>query len=233
MPPLKSSLLTEAGFPHGFSTREHDLSLTAVGYAATLDAFAKSVGLDAASLRQTRQVHGCVVVDADLPPPSAMPEADALVATGRAAIGVRTADCVPILVADPVKGMRAAIHAGWRGYVAGVVEAAVAALRARGAERLIAAVGPAIGPCCFEVGLDVALQIEKRAGVRLSVPGDPEKALVDLRGGVLRELRAVGVAEVERIEGCTRCDAQRFFSYRRGAEVGRMLAAIGPRSSAA
>jgi polyphenol oxidase len=219
---LTSTLLSTAGFAHGFSSRdEHDSDVLA------------RLGVD--EVVQVKQVHGGRVVQADA---SLGQEADAIVARplpgpGRVVgVGVRVADCVPVLLADPATGNVAAVHAGWRGVVAAVVTHATRAIRGAGpggGGRLLAAIGPCIGPCCFEVGRDVADEIvraanEPRALVR--VAGD--KAFVDLRAAVRAQLRAEGVADadVEDVPGCTKDDTH-FHSFRRdGPRSGRMLAAI-------
>jgi hypothetical protein len=146
-------------------------------------------------------------------------------------VGVVTADCVPVLVADPGTGLVAAVHAGWRGLAAGVIEAALEVLRARGADtaRLVAAVGPCVGPCCYEVDEPVL------AVLRARFPDDLDRALAPTRPGHARvDLGALALADLLRrldparagsLEGaCTACDAVRFHSYRRdGARSGRLL----------
>jgi YfiH family protein len=191
---------------------------------------------------QVKQVHGGRIVEAAA---AVGTEADAIVArasprpvAGCAAaaesasvtVGVRVADCVPLLLADPRTGDVAAVHAGWRGVVAKIVPAAVKAL---GRGPLYAAIGPCIGACCFEVGRDVGAEIAAACGAqRVVVWGAQDKVYVDLRGAVRAQLLAVGVAEahIEDVPGCTKHDAARFHSYRRdGAGGGRMLAAIATR----
>ncbi|MDP9000880.1 MAG: polyphenol oxidase family protein, partial [Myxococcota bacterium] len=144
---LFSTLLTAQRFPHAFATR------------TTKDAELQRV-LGTTEVIQSKQVHGSRVVEADAPPGT---EADAIVARStRAApqaiiaVGVRVADCVPVLIAAAKSGDVAAVHAGWRGVVAEVVPAAVKAL---GGGPVFAAIGPCIGACCFEVGSDVAARI--------------------------------------------------------------------------
>ncbi len=246
---LSSDALRAAGFAHGFSTREVDLSVTAPApdYAEALASFCGEVGLSATNLRHANQVHGAnVVVAADVSL-DARPDADALVSFRELAVGVRVADCVPILIGDPDTGAVAAIHAGWKGFVAGVIPRALEALTgdprlgggAGGAGRsLVAAIGPCIGPCCFEVSADVAAAIDDAAGVPVSVPsgGRADKRLVDLRTAVRAHLVRAGnrtsaparAIDIDDVAGCTRCDATRFFSFRRNGETGRMLAAIAP-----
>jgi YfiH family protein len=161
-------------------------------------------------------------------------QADAIVArSGQLACAVRTADCVPILVADPQTGAVAAIHSGWRGTVANVVEATLNRLNANPG-RLLAAVGPHISRDAFEVSADVADQLQAVA------PGEPvvfrsenRKPHVDLRRLISAQLRAAGVpeAQIDQVHGCTVLDAGRFFSYRRdGQQSGRLLSGIVPKN---
>lgn len=246
---LTSPLLTREGFVHAFSTR---LGGVSVGSFASMNLarnlgddpeavaenhrrFAARLGLAPDSVVETSQVHGDVVADVDDttdPIASRVVEADALVArTAGRAVGVRTADCVPILIADPRTGLVAAVHAGWRGAVLGVVERAVERLGAYGATQgeLLVAIGPHIGPDAFEVGEDVAGQIaESAADERVIVRGHP-KPHVDLERVVRCALARSGVvdARVERVPGCTHDEAARFHSHRRdGRGSGRQLSAI-------
>lgn len=123
-----------------------------------------------------------------------------------------TADCLPIAVCrrngDP--GL-AVLHAGWRGLLAGIVEAGV---RALGGGPLAAAVGPGIGPCCYEVGEQVAEPYRERFGT-----GVATGRYLDLAGAAEQALRAAGCETVERFPGCTSCEADRFFSHRRDRGV--------------
>ena len=240
---LTSDLLTAARFVHAFPER-------GVGDAALRDAIG-------AAIAQAKQVHGAICVEATAASGANGAPADAIVARpgGGTAAGVRVADCVPLLVADEASGAVAAVHAGWRGVVGGVVGAGMARLLApadgsraaaatgpgdgaegstvRGAS-LVAAIGPCIGACCFEVGADVAEAIERAsgfAGVVARHAGD--KAFVDLRKAVRAQLIALGVADarIDDVPGCTRHEPERFHSFRRdGKDSGRMLAAISPRS---
>jgi YfiH family protein len=140
--------------PHLFSTRQ--LPLTGPGDSPELAA-----AVDAVRVAMVSQVHGRRVVvirdEADVPP--ATTEADALISTApRIAVAIRAADCVPLLLADPVSGAVAAVHAGWRGTAAGIAKEAVEAMRREfgvKAEHLLAAIGPSIAPCCYEVGSDL------------------------------------------------------------------------------
>jgi YfiH family protein len=183
------------------------------------------------------QVHGRQVVWVDGTKPREkvlFEEGDAVLSrTTDLACGVRTADCVPILLADPITGAVAAVHAGWRGAVEHVMEAAVTALRDAGAEAssLIAAIGPHISLAAFEVSEEVAAQLVDSSPDRNVVSRDfGSKPHVDLRRIVRAQLGALGLAEsaIDDVNGCTVYDDD-LFSYRRdGKRSGRHLAAIVP-----
>ena len=195
--------------------------------------------LGAERLFLVRQVHGPVAVvvrEGDTPEQVAVHEADALVtAVPGHALGAMSADCVPLLLADPRTGACAAAHAGWRGVVAGVATAAVQALaRAHGSRPadVRVAMGPSIGPCCFEVGEEVVDAFRAlRAGddgVVIERPG--RKPHINLRRSLALELQAAGL-DTAHIDGggeCTKCDPQgRFYSYRRdNTRTGQHLAVI-------
>jgi YfiH family protein len=208
---------------------------------------AAAVGFEPSRLFQTRQVHGPALLVAQGDPKEMIDrEADALVAEPGSgdAVAMRVADCVPVLLADPKSGRVAAVHAGWRGVVGDVVGHAVRHLAqarsspdaTRDAGDLLAAIGPCIGPCCFEVGADVGETI-----VRATTPGAVArrdeargKVFVDLRAAVRAQLRALGLADgaIEDVPdqsraGCTRCDARRFYSYRRDGDAsGRLIGVV-------
>jgi YfiH family protein len=124
-------------------------------------------------------------------------------------IAALAADCVPIALAraNGAAPAVAVLHAGWRGLLGGVVESGVAAL---GPERLAAAVGPAIGPCCYEVGDEVADPFRARYG-----PDVMHGRNLDLWTSTERALRRAGVEDVERVDLCTACNPELFFSHRR------------------
>ena len=182
-----------------------------------------------------RQVHGVDVVVADRPaaPNAERPMGDAVVtAASGVLVGVVTADGVPVLLVEPRRRIAAAVHAGWRGAAAGVVEAAIARMRERfGVEpsALDAAIGPAVGPCCYAVGEDVRIAFRTRTG---DVTGaawreDAGVLRVDLRRAVQLLLAAAGVRAATSVGPCTACDG-RFSSYRRdGANAGRQLSFVG------
>jgi len=153
------------------------------------------------------------------------------------ACGVKVADCVPILVADRRSGAVLAIHSGWQGTAVNVAAASVTALRGvLGASGdLLAAIGPHIEVCCFEVGDDVAERLRSSAPAADAVDRrQGARPHVNLRRIVRAQLSALGLHEeaIEDVGGCTKCDKARFFSYRRdGENSGRMLAAIAVRSA--
>lgn len=193
-------------------------------------------------LARPRQVHGAVVVDAERCQSGELaPAADAVV-TGSpgVAVGVVTADCVPLLLSAPGGRAVAAVHAGWRGLAAGVVEAAVAALAelsCAGSGELVAAIGPHIGPCCYEVDGPVLEALAARFAASLgaaSRPARPGHEWLDLGALAQAALLAAGVGR-DRLglaaAHCTRCDAQRFHSFRRdGPSAGRLIHFVAARA---
>lgn len=217
--------LLAAGFAHGFSLPPGDFGVAPEGAAhATL---ARAVGYSLAALRTCRQVHGAAVLVDPSPAECAAAEADALVLRAGGAVGVRTADCASILLGDKRSGAVAAVHAGWRGVVAGVLPAAVRALVGARTGELRAALGPCIGGCCFEVGADVAGAISAACGADVSRPGRGPRPHVDLGAAVLAQLASLGVQGAERVGGCTVCAPTGWHSFRRdGSRSGRMLAVI-------
>lgn len=184
------------------------------------------------ALARPHQVHGRAVARAQ-DPRQPLGDADAVV-TGAPglAVGIVTADCLPLLVAADAGRVVAAVHAGWRGLAEGVIEAALAALRAEAdaGAALVAAVGPHVGPCCYEVDAPVLSALARRFGDGLDAalrPSRPGHARLDLAQLALRELEANGIAS-ESLgvvpDPCTRCDAERYHSYRRdGARAGRLV----------
>lgn len=175
-----------------------------------------------------RQVHGTRVVTADVA--AAPPEADGLVTAGPL-VGVVTADCAPILLLARGRRVAAAVHAGWRGAAAGIVERALAHLRSFGVEpdALEACVGPAIGGCCYEVGPEVRAAFARGSGDATapawSRRGDRD--VLDLRRAVVALLARAGVREATVVGPCTRCSPVHC-SYRRdGAAAGRQVSFIG------
>jgi len=191
---------------------------------------ARAAGLPAEALVLADQVHGTRVVRGR---PGEVSEADALWTDAADTwVGIRTADCVPILLAS-ADGLRvAAVHSGWRGTAGRIVEAAVATLAREGAgpATLRAAIGPCIGVCCYEVGEALGSRFTDAFGADV-VRRDGPRPHLDLRLAVRNTLEQAGVAaaHIEDVPGCNSCDARRFFSHRRDrGGTGRHLAFIAP-----
>jgi hypothetical protein len=245
----QSALLLEEGFRHAFFTRNGGVSggpcrslnfSYAVGDESThvdqnLALAAQTLGVATNRVFFAAQLHGAGVVElagTEAQLDVVFTEADALT-SGRPdlACSVRTADCVPILIADPSTGRVAAIHAGWRGLVADVVGAA--AIRLGGpAGRWVAAVGPHISQNAFEVSEDVASQLEACAPTEAVLRQEGMKPHVSLASIVRAQLERVGMKgeRIDIVAGCTRDEPELFFSFRRdGKHSGRHLSAIVPR----
>lgn len=225
---------TYASLNCGFSTGDEPARVAANRARAMA-----GLGVPADSLCTVRQVHGCRVALVREPSTALRAtEADALV-TDRPGVtlGVLSADCAPVLLADPEAGVIGAAHAGWRGALAGVIEATVAAMLRVGArrERLSAAVGPCIARESYEVGPELLDDFAARdpGGEALFAPvPDSDRLLFDLRGYALRRLARAGVAAVEALPHDTYADEARWFSSRRtrhlggGARFGLLLSAV-------
>lgn len=188
-----------------------------------------------------RQVHGTAVAVVGVKergagardPDGAIGAFDGMI-TGEAGVILTAmgADCPPVYFFDPVKRAVGIVHAGWRGVAGGVAGAAVRALAEQCGSRpehLLAAVGPGIGPCCFEVGDDVA-DAFRQAGLAGALRKEGDRWRADLTGALRHQLQALGLKpeRVRAADECTRCRGDLFFSYRRqrGA-VGSMVAWIG------
>ncbi len=247
---LRAPRLAAAGFVHGFSTRSGGVSAgpfatqnlgAAVGddphaVAENHRRIAAAVGYDPGKLYQASQVHGAAVAvpgAGEDPAEVLSREADALVARSPGvAVGVRVADCVPVLLADTATGHVAAVHAGWRGIVRGVIRAALRTLGPREPGAVLAAIGPSIGPCCFEVGDEVAGELGECAGDGIVLRRGGARPHVDLWRAVEHQLRGLGVGTVDTLGRCTACETARFYSFRRdGARSGRMLGVIVARGA--
>lgn len=187
------------------------------------------------NLVSVHQVHSADVVHVTGPHPDRAP-ADAMVtATPGLALSVLTADCQPVLFADAEAGVVGAAHAGWRGTLDGVLEAALAAMEALGAARtrVQAVIGPSISQAAYEVGPEFLERFlaEDPGNARFFANGDGDRCLFDLPGYGLHRLRRAGIAGAEWTRHCTYGDAARFFSYRRAvrngeADYGRLISSI-------
>jgi polyphenol oxidase len=241
---------------HGFSTRDGGTPASAgssfnLGYTSrdsiervnqNRRRFLSALNLEDSHLSTLRQVHSNrVYIIEDSSGEGNQSQGDALITRKEdIALAVQVADCLPILIADPVKRAVAAVHSGWRGTLSRVLHCTILEME-RAFEShppdLIVAIGPGIRSCCFEVGSEVAECFEKEyPGLYLSTPSTvrPQKYLVDLAKALDFQLELAGVRPENRhdLGACTRCDTNLFFSYRaEGSAAGRMMAVIGFKSS--
>jgi YfiH family protein len=246
------SLSRLASIRHGFFTRAGGVS---EGLYASLNGgvgsedspakvaenrarMAKSLGVDAERFLTCYQVHSPDVVVAETPwPANERPRADAIVTrVPNLAIGISTADCGPVLLADAEARVIGAAHAGWRGALTGVIEHSVAAMEKLGAKRarIVAAAGPMIRQPSYEVGqelIDRFAAMEPNT-VRFFKPASrPGHAMFDLAGYVVSRLQRAEVAQIEDLGHCTYADPAQFYSYRRAthraeSDYGRHVNAI-------
>lgn len=184
------------------------------------------LGIDIASVGWLNQVHGTDVVDL---PAAGLVRADASTTWSRGNVcAVLTADCLPVLFCDPATGQVAAAHAGWRGLADGVLEQVVA--RFGNPAGVLAWLGPAIGPDRFEVGPEVReaflLDDPLAADAFAASPSREGHYLADICQLARQRLATAGVLQVYGGEFCTVTDQQRFFSYRRDGQTGRMASLI-------
>jgi polyphenol oxidase len=211
------------GLVHGFEQRRADrVPESKEQWRARVAAALAASG----RLLLLHQVHGAELVEA---PWDGHPDADASVATQPGLIlGIETADCLPVLLVDPVRRHVAAAHAGWRGTAAGVARVAVDALVARGSRRedVVAALGPANAACCYEVGEE----LRERFDARYFRPGPRGKSHLDVRAANTDQLLAAGLApqNIHQAAHCTSCRTDLYHSYRReGQGGGRMVSFVG------
>jgi YfiH family protein len=248
-----SPLLEAAGVPHAFSTRLGGQSpppfdALNLGNPSGCDAqddyeriyrnydlLQAAIGVGGRTRCWVHQVHGGTVIDIPRGSPfESDPKADAMVSDDQTRIlAVRVADCVPVLLAGGDGTRVAAVHAGWRGVIAGVVPAALGLLlRGSKPATALAAIGPCIGFDAFEVGPEVLEQFREKFGADAPVRRrDDGKGYVDLRAAIRLQLLRAGVVDdrIDTTDRCTVRDAEEFFSHRRDRGVtGRMAALISP-----
>ena len=245
---ITSPLLDLPGVAHAFFTRRGGVS---TGLYESLNVGAGSQDDPVAVAENRRrcaehlggelvtayQVHSATALVADGPWPAGPPQADAVVSPTQGVIcGALAADCAPILLVDAQARVVAAVHAGWKGALTGVAEAAIDRLERLGARRssLRAAIGPCIGPASYEVGLEFVKRFldQDRAYARFFESGEThEKRMFDLPGFVLARLAAAGVERAEWVGRDTCAEPELFFSNRRAfkrgePDYGRLLSAI-------
>jgi len=250
---IDSRLLSASGFRHAFFTRTGGVSeepFDSLNFSSSVGDLESRVeqnlaragallGVHPNRIFFLNQVHGVVCHEVSSVTDNRLArtlQGDAVVSSAPdVACGVRIADCAPILMADRKSGSVIAVHSGWRGTLQNIAAVAAGRLRcqANGETDLIAAVGPHIGPCCFEVGQDVAqLLVDASPDKDIVRQGHGGRPHVDLRRMIHAQLVQAGVREVDHVAGCTYCEVEKFFSYRRsGKRSGRHLAAIVPSGS--
>ena len=250
--PLSSPALAEAGIRHAFFTRKGGVS---TGIYASLNGgigsdddkatvaenrarMAQHMGVPASHFISLYQIHSPTCLTVTEPwGMTERPQADAFVTRKKGiALGIGTADCGPVLFADPVMQVIGAAHAGWKGAKGGVLEATLDAMEALGArrERIIAALGPMLSQTNYEVGPEFMAQFiaEDAANIRFFCAGaKPDHPHFDLPGYISMRLARAGVGTVEDLAFCTYADEARFYSYRRKThrgetDYGRMISAI-------
>lgn len=206
---------------------------------AELRAWIEECGLPgAARVRRVTQVHGTRVVGAHEAREDGGTEADGLrVSEPNEVAAVTAADCAPVWIVDSQNRQAALVHAGWRGVAGGVVGEGIAALRERGSEpaSLALAIGPHLGPCCFEVGPEVAARFDRAPGAVLPSGGlkvkrrrDDSSAL-DLAAAIVAAAAGAGASRgsMRVSSACTRCRADILHSYRRNGPGGPLMVALG------
>jgi purine-nucleoside/S-methyl-5'-thioadenosine phosphorylase / adenosine deaminase len=250
---LQATLLGKlARIRHGFFTRSGGVSqgvyATLNGGVGSKDApdkvaenrarMAQALGVEPSRLLTPYQIHSPEVVVAEEPwTPANRPRADAIVTRiPSLAVGVSTADCGPLLFAEPQAGVVGAAHAGWRGALTGVVEATIAAMEKLGADRgrIIAALGPTISQANYEVGPEfidrfIAANVDN---TRFFAPSPRDRhALFDLAGYIADRVHRAGIEQFENMGLCNYAEPERFYSFRRAThrnelDYGRHISAI-------
>jgi hypothetical protein len=235
----RSSIIPDRGFLHGFPERGGGVSTGLRGslnlggrwgddpahVEANRRLLAEHAGYDPAALQIMRHVHGNAVWTVGEPVAEGATFDGMVCDQVGPVLAAFSADCIPLVFAEPVARVCGAAHAGWRGTVAGVASNVIGRMQELGArpDRIRVALGPSIGPCCFEVGPEVVDAFRAAFG---DLPGmvvqGPVKDHIDLRVATRRALERAGV-ERDHIDDrppCTRCEAERFFSYRRDGQAG-------------
>lgn len=255
---LTSPILTSLGIPHGFSIRAGGVSsgiFESLNFGNPSDlprdqrdpytniranierllSDLRCTGRETVEVHQVHSAHVHVVSPGQPAHPGEHDtKADAIITADPSRIlMIRVADCAPILLADAEGPLVAAVHAGWRGVVSGVLPETIRRMRALGARNLAAAVGPCISVDHFEVGDEVVaefhLAFPNADSLIRREPG--AKAHIDLKQALATQLRAAGIVRFDILPHCTHGDASLFFSHRRDqGRTGRMVGLIGPRA---
>ncbi|MFQ5427587.1 MAG: peptidoglycan editing factor PgeF [Thermodesulfobacteriota bacterium] len=236
-PSIEHAFMTRAGgvSPQPFNALNFGGDDTSANIKANMELLGSVFSLPSCGVATVEQVHGShvVVMEKAGERSGTRPCGDAII-TARAGlpIGILTADCVPVLLHDPVSGAIAAVHAGWRGFVAGVLGQTLSVMsRDFGARpaHILAAIGPHIGPCCYEVSEDLITSF-KKAGFATESCFTWTNGVIRLNLGlaVSEAITALGLASahLSRPGPCTSCNDSSFYSYRRERVTGRQLSFI-------
>jgi len=238
---LTSSLLTRAGVPHLFTTRHFPGVRSPRDGGPPFDARATALlaecGLGREPAAFARQVHGADVATAERSGSAGVAD---ILTTRRPhlPLAISTADCLPVVLYDPVQRRLAVAHAGWRGTARAAARVAAEALLGQGGDpaMFVGAIGPSIGPCCYEVDAPVIAELDRAFSDRWRAwvtPRGAGKWMLDLWRANEDQLAAAGVppARIDNLRLCTACRPDLLYSYRRGRGQGRLvtLAAIPPR----
>ena len=222
---FSSTLLEEAGLPHGFTTRVWGN----LGFGkkpgdpeviANRKKLFASEHLENRRLIQPRQVHSNRSIAASEFVPDIEADASYCEESGYL-LSILTADCLPLLVYHP-EGFVAAIHAGWRGLYDGIISATLKKVP----EQAWVAIGPAIGPCCYEVSLELANDFRNRFGADVVQSNENSKPHLDLQRVAILQLEQSNAKRIDVSHICTYCHPDLFFSYRRDGSSGRMMSFI-------
>ena len=249
--PVRSAMLSQlAGFEHGFYGRVGGVSSgiyeslnsgpgsndDPANVAENRRRIASHIGVSPDRLLSAYQVHGADALMVDGPFQGERPQVDALVTRcPSVAPSVLTADCAPVLFADPAARIVAAAHAGWKGAIGGILEATIAKIVKLGGSpaRIVAAVGPCIAQASYEVGPEFVANFTHAdpANERFFIPGNDDRSLFDLKRYCAARLRAAGLGAVDVLPQDTCAEESHFFSNRRRnlageADYGRNLSAI-------
>lgn len=227
-----TSVALSALAAHVFTTR--DSSFLGGVVDADYLRLARTFGVSADRVVRVKQVHGKAILEvhpgSHLTP---VPDADAIISTDPdSVIAVRVADCVPVLLADRRQRAVAAVHAGWRGTAAAIVSETVRRLNVLGvpSSDLVAAVGPSIGPCCYQVDATVKDAFDAMHGraARWFAEDAPGRWKLDLWAATVDQLEQAGVRrdQVALARLCTADAPDTFYSFRRARDLGRMVAAV-------
>lgn len=250
---LFSRLLQGAGIPHGFFTRQQGVTPRHLDRMAAWRSDPKIkksnrtaveevlTFLAANTLALPKQVHGTrtwIAPARTAPPLIRGPEADAAISRStETAVGIITADCVPILMASRDGSMVAAVHGGWRGLFDRIVEVVLQEIRRQAGlfpRDVIGVIGPSIGSCCYEVREDLAQKFQKRfPGYGQIVRQEESKVYLSLQEVARQQMMDAGMDEtaVEEMGHCTGCGTDRFFSYRKEKGTNfRQISAIAPKT---